>query len=221
MVESALIDMTPLRHSNEAATSMYTQRRKQLSTAFADLRALADPTESPRFVVAHILAPHPPFVFGPNGESVRMGHLYSFMDGSDYMTYVGPPEQYRKGYAGQAEFVEKQIIGVVDALLAVARPGPRPIIVIRGDHGSKVGLDQNSLARTDIQEVFPILNAYLVPDEIQKDLHPDITPVNSFRTILRDLFGEDLPPLPNRSWYSTFPLPYDFTEVTDRLEPRK
>jgi hypothetical protein len=220
MVESALLDMTPLRHSNEAVTSQFDERRKRLLTAFADLRSLASPTEAPRFVVAHILAPHPPFVFGPNGESVRYGHLYSYMDGSDYMTYVGPPAQYRQGYSGQAEFVEKQVVTIVDALLAGARPGSRPIIVIQGDHGSKVGLDQNSLAKTDLEEVFPILNAYLVPDEIRKDLHPDITPVNSFRTILRDLFGEDLPPLPNRSWYSTFPLPYDFTEVTSRLQPR-
>ncbi|RYG24023.1 hypothetical protein EON82_12130 [bacterium] len=219
MVETALLSMTPLRHDTGIVRSQYDTRRKQLLSAFDDLRALAAPTEAPRFVVAHILAPHPPFVFGPKGESVRIGGLYSFMDGSDFLTNVGTAEQYRRGYAGQAEFIEKKVLEAVDAIVAGKQSGPRPIIVIQGDHGSKIGLDQNSLARTDLNEVFPILNAYLVPDEVRKALRPKITPVNSFRTILRELFGEDLPSLRDRSWYSTFPLPYDLTDVTDRLRP--
>lgn len=216
MVESALLRMTPFV-SDQAVRSQFVTRRQELLTAFDNLRTLAQPTPAPRFVVAHILAPHPPFVFGPNGEEIAHKGMFGFFDGSDYMTFVSTPEEYRRRWAGQAEFVGKKVLEALDRILPTS--GPRPIVVIQGDHGSKVGLDQNSLAKTDLHECFPILNAYLVPESIKKDLRSDITPVNTFRTILRDLFGDDLPPLPNQSWYSRYITPYDFTEVTDQIEP--
>lgn len=215
MVESALLRMTPFA-TPSIVESQFEVRRHRLLTAFENLKSLAAPTPAPRFVVAHILAPHPPFVFGPNGERRARKGGFGYFDGSDYMTFVGNPAEYRRGWAGQAEFVGKEMLRVLDRLLAGR--GPKPLIVIQGDHGSKVGLDQNDLAKTDLHECFPILNAYRVPDAVRRDLRPDITPVNTFRTILRDLFGDDLPPLPDRSWYSRYATPYDFTDVTDRIE---
>jgi hypothetical protein len=218
MIEAALIAMTPLSVSTHDLSSQFIQRRQKILSAFADLRALAQPTPYARFVVAHMLVPHPPFVFGHNGEEVPHKGPFGYFDGSDYMTYVGTPQQYREGYAGQVDYIEKLTLDAVDAIVARADPARKPIIIIQGDHGSKVGLDQNSLAHTDVHEVFPILNAYLVTAAVRKDLRPTITPVNSFRLLLSDLFGERLPQLPDRSWYSTFPLPYRLTEVTDRIE---
>lgn len=220
MIESGLIAMTPLSVDDQTAISQFITRRLQLLSAFEDLKTLAQPTAAPRLIVAHILAPHPPFVFNADGTPAPHKHeMFAYMDGSDFMENIGTPAEYRKGYAGQVEFIEKKVLETIDVLLANTKSGKRPIIIIQGDHGSKVGLNQNSLAKTDVHEVFPILNAYLVPDSIRKDLRPEITPVNSFRLVLSDLFGEALPPLPNRSWYSTFPKPYRFTEVTDRIEP--
>jgi hypothetical protein len=218
MIETALIGMTPLSLNQAALTSQVVERRQQLLSAFEDLETLAQPTTVPRLVVAHILAPHPPFVFKADGSSTPLHSWSGFVDGSDFMENVGPPSLYREGYSNQVTFIEKKVLGTIDVLLAAAKPDKPPIIIIQGDHGSKVGLNQNSLAKTDVHEVFPILNAYYVPVEIRKDLRPDISPVNSFRLVLSDLFGEKLPPLPDRSWYSTFPRPYSFTEVTDRIE---
>lgn len=219
MIESALIALTPLSLDQEVIISQFIERRKQLLSAFEDLKTLAQPTDTPRLIVTHILAPHPPFVFKADGSELPHRGWSGFVDGSDFMENVGPPSEYREGYSNQVAFIEKKMLETIDVLIATAKPGKPPIIIIQGDHGSKVGLNQNSLAKTDVHEVFPILNAYFVPEEIRKDLRPDITPVNSFRLLLTDLFGEDLPPLANRSWYSTFPKPYDFTEVTDRIEP--
>jgi hypothetical protein len=72
-----------------------------------------------------------------------------------------------------------------------------------------------------VNEVFPILAAYRVPDDIRKSLYPSITPVNSFRIVLSALFGEDLPKLPDRSYYSTWEKPTAFTDITAELTPRK
>jgi hypothetical protein len=69
-----------------------------------------------------------------------------------------------------------------------------------------------------VNECFPILNAMLVPDEVRSELYPSITPVNTFRTIFRVLFGDDLPNLDDRSWYSPYNLPFEFAEVTAKLK---
>lgn len=218
MVETTLLQMTPLATENTIG-SQFIARQKNLLGAFANLNSLGTPTIEPRFVMVHILAPHPPFVFNADGSLHRHHGQFCYCDGSDYITYVGPPDQYRIGYAGQVAWAENRTLEAIDHLLAGEGPGRRPIIIVQGDHGSKLRLDQASLANTDVHECFPNLNAYLVPTQVAKDLRPDITPVNSFRVVLHDLFGDDLKPLPDRSWYSTFPLPYAFTEVTNRIEP--
>lgn len=215
LVESALIQMTPLRLQIGANESQFRVRAHRLTYAFDALASLGGKTAKPRFVFAHILAPHPPFVFDADGNFVRQKGPYGFWDGSDFNIYAGDDAYYAKGYTGQATYLNRRILSIVDKLLAT--PGPRPIIVIQGDHGSKKGLDQNSLAKTDVKEVFPILNAYLVPEAVKKRLEPGITPVNTFRILYSQLFGLDLPPLPNQSWYSAYAEPYQFTEVTKNL----
>ena len=219
MVESTLLQMTPLV-TDGTIESMFDARRQNLVGAFDNLGSLATPTPQPRFVMVHILAPHPPFVFTADGSPrPRTKGPFGYQDGSDFTSLVGSPEGYLNGYAGQVAWVEGQTLKAIDGLLAGEGKGHQPIIIVQGDHGSKLHLDQDSLARTDLKECFPNLNAYLVPGAIQKDLRPDLTPVNSFRIVLHGLFGDDLPQLPDRSWYSTFPLPYAFTDVTDRVEP--
>jgi hypothetical protein len=212
LIESALIQMTPWRLQSSATESQFKVRAHRLTYAFDALASLGGKTAKPRFVFAHLLAPHPPFVFDENGNFVRQKGSYGFWDGSDFNIYAGDDAYYAKGYAAQATYLNRRLLGILDKVLGA--PGPRPIIVIQGDHGSKKGLDQNSLEKTDLKEVFPILNAYLVPDAVKKRLPPDITPVNTFRILYSELFGLDLPPLANRSWYSAYAEPYGFTEVT-------
>ena len=52
---------------------------------------------------------------------------------------------------------------------------------------------------------------------MRTDLTDEITPVNVFRLILTDVYGEDLPRLPDKSFYSTLGFPYRFTDVTDQV----
>lgn len=217
LLESTLLQMTPLVAGSGLSGSQFDERREVLGTAFRSLASLGPRTGAPRLVIAHILAPHPPFVFGPDGERVSHRGLYGFWDGSDFMRTNGTKQDYRAGYVGQAQWVGKQVLATLDALLAQQKSPP--IVVIQGDHGSKLNLDQESLERTDVTECFPILNAYLVPKAVRHELYPEITPVNSWRTICRVLFSEALPNLPDRSWYSKFGTPYDFTDVTNRIEP--
>ncbi len=62
-----------------------------------------------------------------------------------------------------------------------------------------------------------ILNAYHLPGGGGGALYPEITPVNTFRVILNAYLGDSSPLLEDRSFYSTWPHPYDFRDVTKPL----
>jgi hypothetical protein len=61
----------------------------------------------------------------------------------------------------------------------------------------------------------PIFNAYYFYDRNYSRLSPDISPVNSFRVILDQYFGLNLPLLENHSYFLRVYHPYDFLEVTN------
>ncbi len=216
LLESTILQRLPSLEQTAVIRTMFEMRQQILRDAFERLSTLSDQGAVPQFTIVHILAPHPPFSFGPNGENLPKKGPYGYWDGSDYMEMVADKKAYREGYAGQATFIGKKILESLDKILA--GPGPRPIIVIQGDHGPKMGLDQSELEKTNVGECFPILNAYLVPDSVREELYPEITPVNSFRTVFRRLLGDDLPNLEDRSWYSPYGRPLEFTEVTERIE---
>jgi hypothetical protein len=99
---------------------------------------------------------------------------------------------------------------VIDAILS--RPGPRPVIVLHGDHGPGSTLQEDSTAGTNLSERMGILSAYYFPDG-QAPFYASMTPVNGARLLANTFFGTDLPPLPDLSWFSTSHHPYDFTAV--------
>lgn len=215
LVQSALIQMTPLASTGVGITSAFVTRRDNLNAAFENLQIIEKPTPRPRFLVAHILAPHPPFVFDSEGRPVRQSSTFSYADGSDYMSLGGTPQGYMDGYVGQTQYINKKILQILRRI--ILNSAIKPIIIIAGDHGSKLGLDQASLEKTDLKECFGNLQAFYGPKEFLATISDDSTPVNFFRKLLRSVFHEDVQDLPNRNYYSPFPRPYKFTEVTDSV----
>jgi hypothetical protein len=196
----------------------YDLHRNRLMGVFNNLDTVAT-LPYQKFVFAHLLAPHPPFVFGAHGEAVYPQGALSFADGSWLLDQI-TREQYIERYIAQLRYVNARTLEAVDAILKQSRRPP--IIVIQGDHGSRMNLNWDSLEKTDVREPFSILNAYLVPKKVRADLYDTISPVNSFRILLDDVFGAKFRRLPDRSFYSTADQPFGFTEVTGLLSrPRK
>lgn len=217
LLESTLLEMTPFQFSDGVMETQHGQKRTNLKSAVSNLISLSRPTASPRFVFAHLLCPHPAFVFKPDGSELNLSGVHGDLyDGSDFMEHGGTHEKYRQGYVSQVQWLNSQVLRIVDALQK--RPGPPPIIVLQGDHGSKLGLDQNLLAKTDIQECFSNLACFYVPENIREKLYPTVTPVNEFRIITATLFNLRLPLLPDRSFYSGWTHPFSYQEVTSRLD---
>jgi hypothetical protein len=211
LFESTLSQSSPLA-SKKADDAMYQQRREQLIAAFNAIKKMGGRRAKPRFVFVHILAPHPPFVFDAKGRPIRPPYPFGLWDGSDFMISGMTSEDYRKGYAGQVQTVNRLTLDAIDSLLS--KPGVRPVIILQGDHGSKRFLDQNDLSKTDVRECFSNLFAILAPPTVIANMYPSITPVNELRGVLDGLFDAKLPMLADKSWYSPYRKPYDFTDVT-------
>lgn len=167
----------------------------------------------PTFTFAHILAPHPPFLFRADGSPRDdRSHGFSIGDGDEFQG--GSLEEYISGYRGQVAFLADRVRMMVDRLLAES-PEP-PVIIIQSDHGPGSRLSLHEAARTDMHERLSILNAYHLPGVPPETIGQDISPVNSFRIVLNHYFGANLERLPDRSYISGWWSPYNFLDVTDR-----
>ena len=170
---------------------------------------------SPKFIFAHLVAPHPPFVFDGEGGPLTPQRPYALGDGNDFLIQGGTKEEYVDGYRDQHRYITERLWQTIGAILSNA--SQPPIIVLQSDHGPGSHLHWQLVNLTDVQERLAILNCYYIPDLGESLLYPGITPVNSFRVILNHLFDSELPMLPDSSFYSPLRHPYDFLDVTERL----
>ena len=219
LFEGVLLAETPLPPRDPTnAMSQFDSRRIMLRSAFQNMEKLSYSGTQPRFIFVHVLAPHPPFVFDAEGNSIRPKTMqYTIVDGNHYYQNGGTRQEYASGYTGQATYISKLVLAAVDAVQKNSRKPP--VIIVQGDHGSKLNLDQELVEKTDVNECFPNLNAYYVPPKVREKLYDGITPVNSFRLLFNGLFGDRFKQLPDRSYYSGWSSPFKFVEVTNRIKP--
>jgi hypothetical protein len=156
----------------------------------------------PKFVFAHILSPHEPFVFDRYGN------------------FVSEVEEARRprarNYVEQLLFVNGKIRELVETLLS----GPDdPVIVIQSDEGPYEGPAGWRMADDSVlRRKFSILSAFYLPGEGDLEPHLSITPVNTFRLVFGRYLGADLPLLPDRSYvYADMEHLFELTDVTDRV----
>ncbi|PKK85066.1 MAG: hypothetical protein CVT49_00565 [candidate division Zixibacteria bacterium HGW-Zixibacteria-1] len=169
---------------------------------------------APQFVFAHIICPHPPFVFGPNGESLRPERPFNMEDGSHFLNEGGTVDEYRNGYINQVKFINGQMEAVINHLLSID-PENRPIIIIQADHGPGSELSWVGSAETNLKERFSILNAVLLPQSDSAYVYDAVSPVNTFRVIANILFDCRYDLLPDLSYYSTWEHPFGFMPITN------
>ena len=127
----------------------------------------------PKFVHAHIVTPHPPYIFNADG------------------TLNPNPEERNpsEGYRAQLAFIEKRILAVVQQIIENSET--QPIIIIEGDHGfGKKYVTSNLLAMH-------------LPDNGEAGLPDDMTLVNVFPHIFNTYFGTEIDYLPNLSFTHT------------------
>ena len=135
---------------------------------------IAETIPGPKFIYAHIIFPHPPFIVKPEGASLENS-------ASEELT----------AYAAQIAYLNSRLVGIIDSLLE--NSDPDPIIILQSDHGATVDFEELDI---DKSNRLGILNAYYLPanslgENPADQLYSTITPVNTFRTIFDQYFNGD------------------------------
>jgi hypothetical protein len=183
--------------------------RRKVRYVFDSLAALPK-RRRPRFVFAHVVSPHPPFVFGAAGESKTPPRDFSFADASHYVRN-SDRDEYIRGYVDQARYISAR---VAEAAGAITVRQPDAVIIVQSDHGPGAYLRWADFAASNMRERMSILNALRVPASVRVNLNPRISPVNSFRLLFRELFGAPTGPLADHAYFSEWRRPYKFSDVT-------
>ncbi len=210
--ERALVAATPLDVVLNLVESRHGDvlHRRVVEFAFANLPvAQDDPPHA--FTFAHIVAPHPPFVFAPTAATA--GAMVPLADGDHVIGNGGlTVEQYRAAYRAQVAEVNLRTLKAIDAILANGRES---IILLHGDHGpgSLLRWDERIPESAAAHERLAILLAVRVSGaEIDLCRH-DLTPAGVVRELGAYLGGSRRTPRPIGSYFSTWSRPYDFVEI--------
>jgi hypothetical protein len=181
----SIIKMVDLDYPNK-------EHRELILYTFDKLREIPVEIPSPKFIYAHIVAPHFPIVFDRNGEPVSIANDV-------------PNELYNSAAADQIRYINERTLLLVENIIDVS--ATPLIIILQADHGQDKAGPEDRLA---------ILNAYYLPDNGNSLLYPTITPVNTFRLIFNHYFGGQLPLLEDRSYYSKYGIPYMYTPIPNQ-----
>tara|TARA_B100000029_G_scaffold463254_1_gene496394 strand:+ start:408 stop:1838 length:1431 start_codon:yes stop_codon:yes gene_type:complete len=150
--------------------------------------------DKPIYVFSHMYIPHPPFLFGPNGEDVIpnssvLGGLQSW--------------EYQQGYINQVMYATKEIQKVVSSIV---KNDPNAIIILQGDTGTNTGLSEEE--RKEIKGIYhthSILYALRIPSIEQiESAHA----VNTYRIIFNEVFDDEYDILEQENFTMTENLGY-------------
>jgi len=171
------------------------------------LKSLGDQAsrEGPKFVFAHFLPPHHPYLFD------HAGNVLKHVTVSNQFDFQARLWEDKAAYIEQVRYVNQNLLEVIDRIKAESkRP---PIIIVQSDHGPNLvgGLSDDEQKRIR----FANFAAYLLPAATARaEIIPkNCAPVNQFRYIFNHYFDAGLPILPNRNFYSAFGTPLEMREV--------
>ncbi|HET9473929.1 MAG TPA: hypothetical protein VFO82_08550, partial [Steroidobacteraceae bacterium] len=169
------------------------------------LRSLGDQARQPgpKFVFAHFLPPHHPYLFD------RHGNVLKHVTVSNQFDFQAQLWEDKHGYLEQVLYTNRTVLEVVDRILAESeRP---PIIIVQSDHGPNLlgGVPRDKA----IALRFANFAAYFLPGAPPGTLPRDCAPVNQFRYLFNQYFDARLPILPDRNFFSTYGTPLRMQEV--------
>jgi hypothetical protein len=158
-----------------------------------DVEAVAaDDPSGPHFMLAHVLSPHPPFLFDADGDVPEVQACYAA--GCSLWTtereVLGISEaEYRDLLRDQVEFVNRRLIEMVDR---IAADDPTGVVVLFGDHGIRFDAGVSV-------EYFRNFFASRTPGH-EGLFPPDVSPVNVLVGIENAYLGTTFPNRDFEAW---------------------
>lgn len=182
------------------------QHRNRILYQFERLEEIPS-LAGPKFVFAHILVPHEPFVFDENCDEITPTNKLSI------------PK-----YLAQLTCANQKTKHLIETILTNSKTPP--IIVVQADEGPynmvypmpKGRFNFKDASDDTLNERFPILNALYLPGVDKSDLYSSMTPVNTFRFIFNKYFGAELDLLLDKNYiYADEDHFYKYIDVTESI----
>ncbi|MGP1353445.1 MAG: sulfatase-like hydrolase/transferase [Parasphingopyxis sp.] len=207
-VPGRILDLMDLPYGNGRTDQCLRETHK-----FDSLRDLAAQDDQ-KYVFAHFLVPHPPYVINADGTCRSLAEA----EGASR----------RDNYVGQLEYANRELLALIDAIQA----GPRPAtIILQADEGpwpephvgderyigrDPVAVDWDALGPDALQEKMGILFAIRHANGAQANI--PASPINIYPAILRQSFASAMPDRPDRHMvFVDNGALYTFADVEDRL----
>ncbi|MFC2162313.1 sulfatase-like hydrolase/transferase [Candidatus Altiarchaeota archaeon] len=182
-------------------------KRRGALCSFDTISKASMMTGKPVFVFAHILPPHPPFIFDDNGGPVPL---------EDWGNNDGQSWHPRRLYVKQLRFINSQLKELITDL--TGREGKKPVIILQADHGPASSAHIDKPTEELYIERMRIFMSVYNQGKSGRIIGNRSSPVNIFPSVLNEVFNTayDLPD--DSSYYSTKRQPYIFINVTERLD---
>ena len=176
-------------------------RRDVIRCTFSELNELALESTGSKYVFSHIYVPHPPFIFGPNGENVIPDHN----EISGLQSWENPD-----GYIKQFIYATDQVRIVINNIV---QNDPTAIIILQGDTGTFTGIEDLSKRKmNDVYQAHSILYAVRMPEVNNLE---NIGPVNTYRILFNNYFNMDYEYIEQRSY--ELDKNNNFIDITEKL----
>ncbi len=165
----------PFIENSSLAVQRYYGRYQHVNFTLNELPKIAASIPGPKFVYAHIMSPHTPYIFLPDGSLNTDSRFYNTETGTP-----SNPELQAEGYINNIKYLNSKMLTVLDEIIKNSKVPP--IIILQGDHGYVLE-----------ERRFNNLMAFHFPNGGNAVLYPTITPINTFRLVSNFYFGTDLP----------------------------
>jgi sulfatase-like protein len=191
--------------------------QENFNAQMSSLKSIASRSDKsqPNFTFAHVLAPHPPYVFNQDGSSPGYDN-----EANDN----GVDEKVK--YTNELTYVNKRI---KDLIGYIRQRSPNAVIFIQADEGpypkqfrgeieADHYYDPRNLSLPEMKQKFGIMASYYMPGVETDDVKNIDASVNVFRFILDHYLGYNLPMLPDCQFAmgNKFQV-YNYQLVTDKL----
>lgn len=138
-------------------------------------------TDRPRFVYLHLSFPHYPYFYNEEGKPY-----------TDEEVFIDSMITDRKKFAAYIQYANKELLKIINSL---QQKKSKHVILLQSDHGIA------DLDPTRKQDAFSNYSAIYFSDADYKLVYDSMSNVNSLRVIVNKYFGQQLPMLPDETFY--------------------
>jgi hypothetical protein len=165
-----------------------------------------------RFVFAHVLLPHEPYIF-----EADCTHREPYWPATDY---VADQQPIRAAYLAQLQCLNRRLEQLVTELIAAS--AVPPIIILQSDHGhgmmalNPLRGDQLPLAQlkpAQVRERTDIFAAYYLPHGGDAVIYDSITPINVLPAIFNHYFDAGIEAKEDAIFWARLHPPFEITRI--------